>query len=156
MAANSKSTGGIDASLATHLHLVLWRASKAVETVAYQSIEATGWCRSDFGVLEALLHKGEMPVNALGKHVLLTSGSITTAVDRLAERDLVVRKQSPDDGRVWLVRLTAKGRRAISKAFAEHEKTLADAMSAIPEREKAELIDRLRTLGKTVADWKPS
>ncbi len=155
MAEKSKSAGESE-SLATHLHLVLWRAAKAVETVAYQSIEATGWCRSDFAVLEALLHKGEMPVNALGKHVLLTSGSITTAVDRLVQRDLVVRKQSPDDGRVWLVRLTAKGKRAIIKAFAEHEKTLAEAMAAIPENEKAELIDRLRTLGKTVADWKPS
>lgn len=35
------------------------------------------------GVLEALLHKGPLPVNALGEKVLLTSGSITTAVDRL-------------------------------------------------------------------------
>ncbi len=155
MAETSKSSGETD-SLATHLHLVLWRASKAVEAVAYQSIEATGWCRSDFAVLEALLHKGEMPVNALGKHVLLTSGSITTAVDRLAERELVIRKQSPDDGRVWLVRLTAKGKRAIAKAFAAHEKTLAEAMSAISESDKAELIDRLRTFGKTISDWKPS
>jgi len=155
MAENLNSVGE-DKSLATHLHLVLWRASKAVEAVAYQSIEATGWCRSDFGVLEALLHKGEMPVNALGRHVLLTSGSITTAVDRLEERGLVVRKQSPKDGRVWLVRLTPKGKRAISKAFAAHQETLAEAMAEIPESDKAELIDRLRTLGKTVADWKPS
>jgi MarR family 2-MHQ and catechol resistance regulon transcriptional repressor len=143
-------------SLATHLHLVLWRAAKAVEDVALQSIDATGWCRSDFAVLEALLHKGEMPVNALGKRVLLTSGSITTAVDRLAERDLVERRQSPDDGRVFLVRLTAKGRRAITRAFARHQQTLAEAMAAIPEKDKARLIDGLRTLGKTVQDWEPS
>ena len=38
---------------------------------------------SDFAVLEALLHKGAQPVNVIGKRVFLTSGSITTAIDRL-------------------------------------------------------------------------
>ncbi len=139
--------------LATHLHLALWRASKAVEQVAYRSVEATGWCRSDFAVLEALLHKAELPVNALGKIVLLTSGSITTAVDRLEKRGLVLRRQSPEDGRVSLIRLSAKGRREIEKAFARHRQTLADSMAAISDSEKSQIIDSLRTLGKSVADF---
>lgn len=147
------SDGREDAAQATKLHLVLWRASKAVEEVAYRSIEATGWCRSDFAVLEGLLHKGEMPVNTLGKRVLLTSGSITTAVDRLEKRGLVLRCQSPDDGRVCLVRLSAKGRRAIEKAFAEHQLTLAAAMSDISKGDKTRLIDGLRTLGKSVQEF---
>lgn len=147
------SDGEQQGALATHLHLVLWRAAKAVEDVAYRSIEATGWCRSDFAVLEALLHKGEMPVNTLGKRVLLTSGSITTAVDRLEKRALVIRRQSPDDGRVCLVRLSAKGRRAIKKAFAEHEQTLAASMAKISSKQKSELIDALRSLGKSVAEF---
>jgi MarR family 2-MHQ and catechol resistance regulon transcriptional repressor len=144
-----------EVALATHLHLVLWRASKAVEDVAYRSIEATGWCRSDFAVLEGLLHKGEMPVNTLGRRVLLTSGSITTAVDRLEKRGLVLRRQSPEDGRVCLVRLSAKGRRAIEKAFAEHQRTLATAMANISKQEKIDLIDALRALGKSVAKFEP-
>jgi MarR family 2-MHQ and catechol resistance regulon transcriptional repressor len=32
---------------------------------------------SDFAVLEAVLHKGPLPVNEIGKKVQLTSGSIT-------------------------------------------------------------------------------
>ena len=72
-----------------HTFLVLSRATRAVETRALASIEDAGLCASDFGVLEALLHKGALPVNTLGKTVLLTSGSITTSVYRLAERGLV-------------------------------------------------------------------
>ena len=147
------SDGDDQAALATHLHLVLWRAAKAVEDVAYRSIEATGWCRSDFAVLEGLLHKGEMPVNTLGKRVLLTSGSITTAVDRLEKRGLVLRRQSSEDGRVCLVRLSAKGKRAIEKAFAEHERTLAASMANISKKQKTDLIDALRALGKSVAEF---
>jgi DNA-binding MarR family transcriptional regulator len=55
---------------------------------------------SDFAVLEALLHKGPLPVNEIGKKVLLTSGSITVAVDRLETKGLVERRASGADRRV--------------------------------------------------------
>jgi MarR family transcriptional regulator, 2-MHQ and catechol-resistance regulon repressor len=44
-----------------HLWVLLWKASKAVEGL------------SDFGVLEALLHKGPLPISVLGKKVMLSS-----------------------------------------------------------------------------------
>ncbi len=65
---------------ATHVWLILWRAFHAIEQNALRSIAATGLGLSDFAVLEALLHKGPQPVNVLGRRILLTSGSITTAV----------------------------------------------------------------------------
>jgi MarR family transcriptional regulator, 2-MHQ and catechol-resistance regulon repressor len=39
-------------------------------------------------VLEALRHKGPLPVNTTGRKVHLTAGSISVAVDRLLERGL--------------------------------------------------------------------
>src|ERR1044072_3633966 len=80
-----------------HTWLVLWKAARAVEARALRSIEGTGLCASDFGVLETLLHKGPLSVNVLGKTMLLTTGSITTAADRLADRGLVKRKDDPAD-----------------------------------------------------------
>jgi hypothetical protein len=50
-----------------HLWLVLWKAARALETHPRQSIEMGDMCRSDFGVLEALLHKGPLPVNILAR-----------------------------------------------------------------------------------------
>jgi MarR family transcriptional regulator, 2-MHQ and catechol-resistance regulon repressor len=41
-----------------HLWVLLWKASKAVEAHARRSVNGTGLGLSDFGVLEALLHKG--------------------------------------------------------------------------------------------------
>src|ERR1700761_4564815 len=74
-----------------HLWLVLWKASRAVETQAQRSIARFGMVQSDFGVLEALLHRGPLNAKQLGAKVLLTSGSMTAAVDRLAARGLVRR-----------------------------------------------------------------
>jgi len=70
-------------------------------------------------------------VNAIGPKVFLTPGSISTAVDRLVERDLVSRVESPEDRRVRVVSLTPKGKRLIAPIFRKHaaeiKKVFADA-----------------------------
>jgi MarR family 2-MHQ and catechol resistance regulon transcriptional repressor len=133
-----------------HTFLVLSRATRAVETRALASIEDVGLCASDFGVLEALLHKGALPVNTLGKTVLLTSGSITTSVDRLADRGLVARHNDPEDRRVRIVSLTPAGRRLIKSAYARHEADLDAIMSVLTGPERATLVSLLRKLGRGV------
>jgi len=130
-----------------HVWLVLWKATSAIEAHALQSIDALGICHSDFGVLEALLHKGPLPVNAIGKKVLLTSGSSTTAVDRLEKRKLVERKWGHADRRVCLVHLTATGRRLISKAFADHAEAMERASSGLTRQERQTLLVLLKKLG---------
>ena len=89
-----------------HVFLVLWKASHAAQTYAEKSILELEMCGSDFAVLEALLHKGPLPVNELGKKVLLTSGSITVAVDRLEAKGFVERRAHGTDRRARIVHLT--------------------------------------------------
>lgn len=50
-----------------HAWLVLWKATRSLEAHALQSIESLDMCGSDFAILEALLHKGPMPVNSIGQ-----------------------------------------------------------------------------------------
>lgn len=134
-------------SSGVHLWLVLWKASRAVQAHALRSIEQLPLCASDFAVLEAILHKGPLPVNTIGRKVLLTSGSITVAVDRLEEQDLVERRPHPTDRRARVVHLTAAGRRLITKAFAEHERDMERAVSALEPSERATVIRLLKKLG---------
>src|SRR5918999_6425226 len=82
-----------------HVFLVLWKAARAVEAYATKSVTELEIAGSDFAVLEALLHKGPLPVNEIGKKVLLTSGSITVAVDRLEQKKLVERRAHDTDRR---------------------------------------------------------
>jgi len=88
-------------------------------------------------VLEALLHKGPLPVNEIGKKVLLTSGSMTVAVDRLEQRRLVERRAHGSDRRTRIVRLTKEGRKLITRAYAQHAadlERLASASLTVTER----------------------
>src|SRR5260370_27735342 len=100
---------------AIHVWLVLWRAAHAIEQNAIASVLGLGLGLSEFAVLEVLLHKGPQPVNVIGKKVLLTSGSITAAIDRLESRNLVHRTIDPQDGRARIVHLTETGKRLIKE-----------------------------------------
>ena len=134
-----------------HLWLLLSKASQAMEVHARRSVAEQGLCLSDFAVLEALLHKGPLAVNVLGKKVLLTSGSITTAVDRLQERGWVERRAEEGDRRARVVHLTAKGRGAICKLFAAHERDMEQAVAFMSARERVVLANGLRRLGRGAA-----
>src|ERR1043165_20668 len=135
-----------------HVFLVLWKAARAVETYAENSIAELEMCGSDFAVLEALLHKGPLPINEIGKKVLLTSGSITVAVDRLESKGLVERRASGTDRRAKIVHLTKQGRELITRSYAEHAadmERLASASLTKPERNS--LIKLLKKIGYQAA-----
>jgi MarR family 2-MHQ and catechol resistance regulon transcriptional repressor len=131
-----------------HLWLVLWKAYDAVREHADRHIHSLGLGFSDFGVLEVLLHKGPMPVNALGDKIRLTSGSITTLVDRLEKKGLVERRDDKSDRRARVVHLTAAGRKLIGCAFADHEAAMEKATAGLSATEKAEAAELLKKLGK--------
>src|SRR5437764_11380462 len=104
----------------THLWLVMMKAHRALKLLATRSIESSQMGLSDFAVMEMLLHKGPQPVNEIGRRIDLTSGAITTAVDRLESRGLVTREAHATDRRARIVRLTAAGKQQAAKVFASH------------------------------------
>lgn len=140
-----------DAS-AIHTWLVLMKAHRALNRHAKRSIEAAAMCLSDFQILEVLLHKGPQPVNELGRRIELTSGSMTTAIDRLEARHLVARTDHATDRRAWVIHLTPEGDRLITKVFAGHVEAMEEAMRGLSRTERATLIDLLKRLGTTAEE----
>ena len=132
---------------AVHVWLILWKAAKAVEQSALRSVTRLDLGLSDFAVMELLLHKGPQPVNVIGKKVLLTSGSITTAIDRLESRKLVRRTGDPEDRRARIVELTAAGRRLIQNAFGKHAQDMEQTLAVLSGRDRAELVRLLKKAG---------
>ena len=135
-----------------HVFLVLWKAARAVEAYAEHSIAELEMCGSDFAVLEALLHKGPLPINEIGRKVLLTSGSITVAVDRLESKALVERRASGTDRRTKIVHLTKEGRKLIARVYADHAEDMEQLVSAsLSKAERETLIRLLKKIGYKAA-----
>jgi MarR family 2-MHQ and catechol resistance regulon transcriptional repressor len=136
-----------------HVFLVLWKAANAVQSYAEASISDLEMCGSDFAVLEALLHKGPLPINEIGKKVLLTSGSITAAIDRLETKGLVERRAHGTDRRTRVVHLTKDGRKLITRVYGDHASDMERLASAsLNSKERETLIRLLKKIGyKAVA-----
>ena len=133
---------------APHIRLVLWKAAKAIENVDRASIIGTGLQLSEFTIMEVLLHKGPLPINAIGEKVLLTSGSMTAAINRLEKKGFVRRIQDTLDGRFFHVHLTEMGRLVIRKAFEKHAANLEHISAALSPDERDELVRLLKKIGR--------
>lgn len=131
---DSKSSG-------VHLWFVLMRAHRAVLRHAMKSIAPSGLGVTDFAVLEMLLNKGPQKVNDIGRRIELTSGSITTAIDRLEARGLVVRELDDADRRSRIVRLTPAGRAHVGEVLEQHSQALEAASSRLTKTERKSLIE---------------
>jgi MarR family 2-MHQ and catechol resistance regulon transcriptional repressor len=129
----------------------MMKAMRALTRYAAAGIEETGLGLSDFGVLEALLHKGSLPVNTIGPIVDLTPGSISIAVERLVAKGLVSRVESTEDRRVRIVTLTPRGKELIAAAFRKHSGQMKNVFSELSPEELRGLEAALKKIGKRAA-----
>lgn len=137
---------------APRLWMVIARSYRALSLLAEESIAKAGLCLTDFAALEALLHKGPLTISEIQGKVLLASGSMTAAVDRLEKLRLVVRKSSPSDRRARLVELTREGKQVAASCFEKHARDLEALMSVLSEREKGQIYGSLKKVGLLAAE----
>ena len=103
----------------------------------------------EFDVLAALRRAGppyELSPGRLLRETLVTSGTMTNRVDRLAARALVQRLPDPADRRGVLVRLTDEGRRTVDGALEALLAREHELLSGLEPRGRAGLADLLRDL----------
>lgn len=136
---------------APKLSIVLARCQRAMALAVERSMADLGLCLTDFMALEALLHKGPLTISEIQAKVLLASGSMTAAVDRVESLGLVIRKTTAKDRRARVLELTPAGRRLIQGVFAKHSEHLERLMSVLDAEEKRHLYSGLKKLGQFVA-----
>jgi MarR family 2-MHQ and catechol resistance regulon transcriptional repressor len=111
-----------------------------------------GITESQFGVLEALLHLGPMPLGQLCHKILRSGSNLTTIVDNLERDGLVTRVRDEGDRRVQIAELTEKGREVIARAFPVHASRVTSLMSTLTDEEQRELGRICRKLGTAVSE----
>lgn len=131
--------------------VVLSRAHAAVSARAQADIARHGVTQTEFGVLEALLHRGPLLLSELKRKILVTAGGITYLVDRLQERGLVERRACERDRRAYYAALTPDGEALISRIFPEHAAAVEAAFDGLTGDELAETARLLRKLGRAAA-----
>ena len=80
-------------NLGPELYTVLSRAHSWVNAHAMRDIRCHNLNPTEFAILELLYHKGPRPLQQIGGKILISSGNITYAVDKLEEKELLTERQ---------------------------------------------------------------
>ncbi|WP_073389435.1 MarR family winged helix-turn-helix transcriptional regulator [Jatrophihabitans endophyticus] len=114
-----------------------------------RSFAANGLRKHEFDVLAALRREGEpfqLTAGELAARTYVTSGTMTSRLDGLTDRGLVVRSVDRADRRLVRVALTPAGRELVDTAFAALLETERELLTPLPTATLGPLADALRTL----------
>lgn len=136
---------------ALRLWVIMARAHTAVAAHAAADVSRHGLTLAEFGIIEALYHRGPMLLGEVQKRILVSSGGITFLVDRLAAKGLVERRSCETDRRARYAALTPKGTALVAEIFPTHAETVKRAMAGISPEEQRQIADLLRDMGRFAA-----
>jgi DNA-binding MarR family transcriptional regulator len=130
---------------------------RIVETIIYLVTESRrlskdeasryGVTPTQLSVLKLLHEIGDLSLGSLSKEIRAHNSTVTGIVDRMEAAGLVERAQSEEDRRVWIIRLTAQGRRVAERAKVSPWEVLRGALSSLSAADQEKLT---AILGKVV------
>jgi len=135
-----------DPRLRRSLGYALVRAFRAVNRASNRALKRYGLSAEQAHILLVLWLEGPMRMTDLQRIVMLSSGTLTGAIDRMERADLVRRVADADDRRAWRVEPVepeGASRRIIEAALEKIEEDYFAALSASERRELLRLLDKV-------------
>jgi len=132
---------------ALNVYTKLMRAAESVTGRTSRAMAASDLTISQFGVLEALYHKGPLCQRDIATKILKSSGNITMVIDNLERRGLVRRERSLEDRRYITIHLAEAGRQLIAEVFPRVQAAIVGELRILEETEQDELGRLCRILG---------
>src|SRR5699024_1081085 len=134
-------------NLSLRTFVFLMKASKSVTEYVKKDIGRYDMKTTDFAVLEALYHKGDMTVKQISEAVLINAGSMTYVIDKLETKELIKRQRCKDDRRAVYIHITDKGKQLMDNIFPKHQKAIEELFQDLSTDEKKTVIDLLKRIG---------
>lgn len=119
---------------------------QAFEMYSSAHIRSLDLTPAQFDIVATLGNTPGMSPKELGEKTLITKGTLTGVVDRLADKGLVRRSASPSDGRSQIVQLTPQGEALFAEVFPAHLAYMERAFARLTPEELAATEDGLRRL----------
>ncbi len=127
---------------------VFMKASQSVEKLIKQDFLKKEINLNEYAVMELLYHRGEMPIQSIGKRVLMGSGSITYVIDKLEKKGFLYRKPCEEDRRKMFACITDAGKEYMDIRVKEQEALITKVFAEWDDEEVGTAIDLLKRVGK--------
>ncbi|MBU2502650.1 MAG: MarR family transcriptional regulator [bacterium] len=96
--------------------------------------------------LQTLHDDGPLTTSALAKLIHLSNSTVVGILDRLEQKEWIVRQRGSGDRRVVLVDITASGEKFLAEAPGLLQDRLAQGLRRLPEREQLVIAQSLETI----------
>ena len=106
------------AELSDHIGYLLRLVSNQVSASFARKLAGEDVTVAEWVVLRILFEGQGVPPNKLADMLRMTRGAISKLADRLIDKRLILRTDSPDDGRSHSLTLTGKGNRLVPRLAA--------------------------------------
>ena len=134
------------------------RITKHLDRARARAFERSGLASWEFDVL-AVLRRGGAPFRqspkVLVRQTMVSSGTMTNRIDRMANRGLVRRLTDPNDGRGVLVEMTEQGQTLVDAAMTRLSDAEEQLLGGVPRSERERLAALLRRLALSVDHFAP-
>lgn len=127
---------------------ILFRTTNAFEQWIKEDMKAYHLNVTEFGVLEALYHKGELTIQTLKDKILIANSSLTYVLSQLIDKGFIQKQQQTQDRRVFKISLTDKGTSAFSLIYQTHLKNMRAKLDILTPNEELTLQILLKKIGK--------
>lgn len=124
------------------------RLTKYIEVVLLQCHAEFGLGQGEFDVLATLRRSGEpftLSPSQLYQSMMLSSGAMTSRLDRLENKGLIARTHSKEDRRAVHVSLTAEGKALIDKALPQHIQCQSALLAGVSAEDRPMLLQILKS-----------
>jgi len=128
------------------IHLIAGKFSREVA----QAIEGT-MSVSEFLVLRMLAQTGPSRVSQIACKMQITASAVTFLTDKLADKELILRKRDEADRRVVLVSITEKGARVLEELEALRRAAAERMLEGLSDSELSGIVAILEKLAGSIA-----
>ncbi len=146
MGTNYKGTKRELTALNSYIKLI--RCAESLTARLQPILKEFGLTESQFGILDAIYHIGQLSQKELGAKLLKSGGNITMVIDNLEKHLLVRREKNDADRRFFTIHLTDEGRSVIEKCFPRVLAVIVDEMNVLTEEEQIVFQHSCKILGK--------
>lgn len=126
---------------------VFMKSSTSVEKLIKQDFLKKDINLNEYAILELLYHRGDQPIQSIGRKILMGGGSITYVIDKLEDKGFLYRKPCEEDRRKMFACITDAGKTYMDKRVVEQEDLINTIFDEWDDDEVENAINLLKRIG---------
>src|SRR4030095_898391 len=94
-------------------------------------------------VLYEICNTEECSAKKIRENILIDEGYLSRILDNFVKLDLIKQTRSPEDGRLWIILPTEKGKREFASLNENSNRLISQLIETLSEEERADLLNRM-------------